>query len=292
MAIDCKHHYVRDAEHVRHRACQLCGDVQREGDDGVWHSLPGAEQVAAPPYHPGKAIQAEREHRGWSRETLAQRAGVGLQTLVRLENGSPGTSVGNLTAVLYALDMNLEVHAPASPAERLPLHPLNLDSDQVGCVLRAAVSAACNKLDELFPGAKPEVNGICSNFAGLLEEHLRAMLEGNPQARRTSLTALPVLGYSERTFGSSRVLPRDADGWLVRVKDRNLFLEPSNRYVGLASAYRRLTGITDLYSSWDAAVRCALCAIEDQGHPEGALEIVPGRWAGDTHVTLWQAPED
>lgn len=285
----CTHHYFRDQEHIRHRACQICGDVQREGDDGTWHSVGEPEAT----YHPGSAVQAERERRGWTRETLAGRAGIGLQTLIRLENGSPGTSVGNLTAVLYALDLNLGIEQKLTAPEGLPLHPLDLDSEEVASVLRAAVTAACTELDTLFPGAKPEVSGISSNFAGLLEEHLRAMLEGNPHANRTSV--LPVLGYSEMTFRPRRLsslqLPRQADGWLVHAKDHNLFLEPSNGYQGVDNAYRRLGSVTDLYASRDAAVHCALQAIKDLGHPPAALEIIPGRWADDDHVALWQ-PED
>lgn len=289
MTQDCKHHYVRDMEHVRHRACQLCDDVQYEGDDGVWRSVTPTEEPRAELYHPGKPVLAAREARGWTREVLAQRSGVSIQTIGRLENGSPGTSVGNLTAVLLALDMDIQVTTRDIAAGTPPRHPLNLDSDLVDRTVQAAASAACRELDALFPGVKPEAGGITSNFAGLLADHIRAMLEGQQQADRRHRTQLPVLGYSRASFGQEIPLPRGADGWLVQVAGHNQFLEPSNSYRGLeASAYRRMSGITDLYSSWDAAARRALQAITDLGHPEAPLEILPGCWAGDEHVTVWR----
>lgn len=282
----CLHHYVLDSEHVRHRSCQRCGDVQRQDDAGVWRPVEGQPEL--PPT--GNAIRAAREARKWSRERLAQRAGVGLQTLVRLENGNPGVSLGNLTAVLYALDMNLHVQSQPAPSAQQPLHPIDLDSEHVSQALRQAVSAACHELDSLFPGARPEKNGISSNFAGLLEDHLRAMLEGNAHAARP--TRLPVLGYSQATFGPEQPLPPQAQGWLVQVTGQNQFLEPANLYHNFPSAYRKLSRITDLYSSWSAAAACALQAIADQGHPEAPLTIIPGCWsaAEDDHVSLW-SPE-
>ncbi|MBX3285815.1 MAG: helix-turn-helix domain-containing protein [Acidimicrobiales bacterium] len=44
----------------------------------------------------GQQIRLERQRRGWTVANLAARAGVSSPTIVAIEAGSPGTSIGNV----------------------------------------------------------------------------------------------------------------------------------------------------------------------------------------------------
>jgi transcriptional regulator with XRE-family HTH domain len=53
----------------------------------------------------GDNIRLARKRRHWSAENLAERAGISRTTLVSIEKGSPGVSIGHYTAVLFALGL-------------------------------------------------------------------------------------------------------------------------------------------------------------------------------------------
>lgn len=44
----------------------------------------------------GQLVRIFRIRQGWTLESLAERAGVSKQTLVNIEKGSPGVSIGNV----------------------------------------------------------------------------------------------------------------------------------------------------------------------------------------------------
>jgi ribosome-binding protein aMBF1 (putative translation factor) len=63
-----------------------------------------------------KAIRQARLRRGWSQRLLADKAGVSEDIVQAIESGKPGTSVGSVLSVLWALRLTGPLHALADPA--------------------------------------------------------------------------------------------------------------------------------------------------------------------------------
>jgi hypothetical protein len=150
---------------------------------------------------------------------------------------------------------------------RMPMYSRRVDDPRVTKPIEAAAAAACEVLDEMMRelGVRaPEVNGISSNFQGLLVEHLTAMLTGDEHARKTYSTALHPLFATWKSFG--RVpLPTKLQGYtLMRERTRScpeeLYFNGDHGWVPL----NRLD-IGDLYTSDDAAVTDTLKHMEQQG---------------------------
>ena len=55
----------------------------------------------------GNNIRTARLKRRLPQATLAERAGIGLSTLVKIENGNCGVAIGAVASVLFALDLIL-----------------------------------------------------------------------------------------------------------------------------------------------------------------------------------------
>ena len=181
----------------------------------------------------------------------------------------------NLLAVLQALDLNpLAAMVDALPAEELPLHSLHLDNEIVQEAIEDAARAACQRLDELFPGSKREVDGISSNFQGLLVQHLSAMLCGRQAANIGHLVALDSLVYSEGLLGREYSLAEGASGYLVRLTGTDKVLDEGK--------FRRARAARDMYTTWDAAATAVRAYVEKEGHLPGPVRIVSGWWAEDT----------
>jgi hypothetical protein len=66
-----------------------------------------------------------------------------------------------------------------------------LDRPEIDQAVEDAAQAACEILDKQFPGW--DNGGITSNFQGLLADHIRAMLKGNPFHDRRHGVPLPTL---------------------------------------------------------------------------------------------------
>jgi transcriptional regulator with XRE-family HTH domain len=73
-------------------------------------------------------IKAQREHRAWSQEHLAQVTGLGLRTIQRIESGGSASyeSAQALAAVLGVAVADLRADEPTGPVLRInvPLRPL------------------------------------------------------------------------------------------------------------------------------------------------------------------------
>lgn len=68
----------------------------------------------------GERIAAYRRVRSLSREQLADTAGIGVSSLLRLESGQPGVSIGILASVLSALALEESLNQIATvPADLL-----------------------------------------------------------------------------------------------------------------------------------------------------------------------------
>lgn len=74
----------------------------------------------------GKQIKTARLRRNLTIEHVAGRAGISLGTVTRLEKGDPGVSLGALTSVLTALNLETSLETVAQPAADLV--GINLDS--------------------------------------------------------------------------------------------------------------------------------------------------------------------
>lgn len=96
----------------------------------------------------------------------------------------------SVTDVLLA---GLRQQAQAKAPPGTPLYARRVDDEDVQLAVENAARAACEVLDQLFPDCPSESAGICSNFQGMLVEHLQAMLTGKPSAswsHQRNLTAL------------------------------------------------------------------------------------------------------
>lgn len=67
----------------------------------------------------GQRLAVSRRAREWTQRDLANHADVGLSTVVSLEAGHAGVSLGNLAKVLKAMDLLVDLDALAAP-ERDP----------------------------------------------------------------------------------------------------------------------------------------------------------------------------
>jgi transcriptional regulator with XRE-family HTH domain len=70
----------------------------------------------------GRALRAVREHRGWSRETLAHHAGISWAAIAQIEAGRrPDPRLSTMFALAAALGVTVDqLSGRATPAERAP----------------------------------------------------------------------------------------------------------------------------------------------------------------------------
>ena len=225
-------------------------------------------------------LKAARQAEGLSGQEMAKRCNVSYRTLLRLEEGNAGIAIGVILRAFKALNLPPPTHLSAVESQEvLPQHALHLDSDEVNEAVEAAASAACSALDKLFPeGIRPEVEGIGSDFQGLLTNHLRAMLRGQPYQDPRHMTFLRKLVYSDADLGRNYTLPEGADGYLVRVVGKRDVLEDGS--------FKPVMRVSDLYSSWDAAAKAMRDFVDRGEHPPGPVRIVAGYWRGESGVSF------
>jgi transcriptional regulator with XRE-family HTH domain len=226
----------------------------------------------------GKRIYAQRRQLGKSVEQVSLATGVSVPTILRIEAGNGGVGSKNLLAVMAHVGLPaISEDSPVMRQAALPAHALHSDSPEVQEAVEDAARAACERLDELFPGAKKEVDGITSNFQGLLMQHISAMLRGQQYYRQSHWTELPQLVYSDVDLGNQYSLPDGAKGYLVRLVDTQKVLEDRK--------FRLAHRVGDMYTSWEYAAAAVRDYIETEGHLPGPVRIVPGWWSeGETGV--------
>ena len=62
----------------------------------------------------GERLRAARVRRGMSQSALAEKVGVHVQTILKLESGTPTTSLATMLLVLKALGMSADIDALAA----------------------------------------------------------------------------------------------------------------------------------------------------------------------------------
>jgi transcriptional regulator with XRE-family HTH domain len=231
----------------------------------------------------GNRIATARRDRGLAVEDVSKTSRVSIPTIARIEAGNGGVGSRNLLAVLSAVGLSpVSDESEILRQEELPLHPLHLDNEDVQDTVEDAVRLACERLDELFPGARREVDGISSEFQGLLKEHVSAMLRGEPFHRPQYMTHLKALIYSDGPLGREYSLKEGAAGYLVRLQDTERVLEDGR--------FRLARSVGDMYTSWDAAAKAVRDYVERDGHLPGPVRIVSGWWSGNETGVRFSAP--
>ncbi|KVP97985.1 hypothetical protein WJ96_05285 [Burkholderia ubonensis] len=226
----------------------------------------------------GNRIAAQRRSRGLSVEDVAKATRVSVPTIARIEGGNGGVGSKNLLAVMTYIGLPpVPDDSPVLNQAELPLHPLHMDNEVVQAAIEEAAKLAVERLDELFPGARPEIDGISSDFQGLLVKHLSAMLRGQPHYQLAYQTRLKPLVYSDVDLGREYSLAEGAAGFLVRLIDTPRVLEDGK--------FRLAHRARDMYTSWEYAAAAVRRYIEQEGHLPGPVRIVSGWWSdGETGV--------
>lgn len=178
-----------------------------------------------------------------------------IASLAKTDNMSP-TDV-----VKRGLELMRAVHA----LERPPIYARSVDDADVDVAVEEAVSAACERLGDLFrEHGAPEVRGISSNFQGLLADHIRAMLCGFEHANKRYATPLIPLLARWDSFGRHVYSKADKQGVTLmrpaqKVGDEDLFFGER----GMVPLSILEPG--ELYTSSEAAVKGYLAYLDRRG---------------------------
>ena len=217
----------------------------------------------------GHQVRSTREFRKLTQPQVAMSAGIGLQTYLRIEAGHAGIGAVNLGKVMRILDMEESLVPGAMPPDAdAALHERHLDSADADQAIEDAVKAACESLDAFFDAKHPEVDGIGSNFQGLLKAHVAAMLCGAHSAKQRYATFLPRLLYSDEFVGGPRWEATRNHGWVLRVRGTNRVLNDLHVVPITHSSM-------DPFSSREYALEGFRKFVEKAGHPPGPVDAVP-----------------
>jgi transcriptional regulator with XRE-family HTH domain len=222
----------------------------------------------------GRQIKQAREFRRLTLAALSRQADIGMQTLVRIEDGNSAVGMLNLHKVLRVLGLPQSLVPPNMPvAEDLPRHARHLDSEDTDEAIEAAANAACRVLDEWLAVKRPERDGISSNFQGQLREHVSAMLCGKPGAMHSM--ALKRLVYSDDFVGGPmRCEETDCLGWALRVRGEPTVVQDTALLTLSSESF-------DPYVSREGAVAALRQFVQRCGHPPGPVDAVPVFAAGE-----------
>lgn len=216
-------------------------------------------------------LTARRKQRGMTQSQLALAAGLGLQTVVRMEQGHPGVGMGNVVAVLTALDMPMALaNAHEDYREALPEYPLHLNHAKVSDAVEQAAAQACEVLDQLFSGL-PERHGINSNFQGLLIDHLKAMLQGYSHHEPRHRVTLNRLVFGPQDYGPWQRLPEGAAGFHLRLQGTEDVLWDDR--------VRSISRVDDCFATSEAAEAYFIGYLEREGYPPAPVSVAPCWWA-------------
>ena len=77
----------------------------------------------------GENLKTARLRRRLPQSQVAERAGISLNTLSKIEAGDPGVAIGNVAAVMQAIGLGTPFEEVASPAQ--DLSGLRLESERL-----------------------------------------------------------------------------------------------------------------------------------------------------------------
>jgi transcriptional regulator with XRE-family HTH domain len=100
----------------------------------------------------GENLAIARVRRRESQRTWAKRLGISVPTLIRMERGDPGVSVGIYATALWLIGRVAALPAIAAPAEDKGA----LESEVRGAVKRRAVRSAASVEARLARGVEPK----------------------------------------------------------------------------------------------------------------------------------------
>jgi len=125
----------------------------------------------------------------------------------------------------------------SSEQGRTEVEAMHVSDARVEQAVEEAARAACQVLDELFPGS--DAGGIGSNFQGRLESVLTEMLNGrDPASGRSRHTQLPKLALTDEDFGRMEegyeifYIVRAEDGWVLDWAGKQ-FVKPMREQEGV-----------------------------------------------------------
>ncbi len=219
----------------------------------------------------GRRIKQGREFRSLTLHDLARQAEVGVQTLVRIEAGNTNVGALNLQRVMRVLGMSPTLVAAPLTAQT-PMHARSIQTREATKALKDAARAACTTLDTwLQTAGASRLSG--STFEQLLQEHLVALLAGQPGA--VGLTeGLPPQLYTPRAVGGPLTLEESETpqclGWVLKVRGDDVILQ-GGRAMPLVLTRESIVP----YQSREAAVEACLRFVDKTGHPPGAVDALP-----------------
>lgn len=219
----------------------------------------------------GGRIKQLRDFRRLTLHTVAERAGVGVQTLVRIEEGSPGVALLNLQKVLTVLGAPATfLAAGVPPAPVPPVLPLYDDSEAVSERVAKAAALACQELAKL---TRKSSGGLDTDLEHLIQRRLMELLTGHPGVPLTnSELPAPLLYSDEQVGGPPAIEGAKPAGWVVRLRESRQLLDLSTDS-GVATLDAAAS--TQVLASRSAGLQAIRAFLAARGALPGPVDVVP-----------------
>jgi transcriptional regulator with XRE-family HTH domain len=164
----------------------------------------------------GQRIKQAREFRRLTLHSLARQAGIGLQTLIRIEDGSINVAVLNLHKVLRVLGLPVDWLPQALPAPQVtPRTTLPLEGKTVDAALKDAARAASAQLASALGSAAAK--GLNAEFERELRARMAAMLAGQ-WVSEAGDRPTAVVQADAQVGGPLSVDEPDCIGWVLKLR--------------------------------------------------------------------------
>lgn len=218
----------------------------------------------------GARVKRLREFRRLTLQVVAEAANIGVQTLVRIEEGSPGVALLNLQKVLTVLNAPATfVDVTTPPSEERPGLPQYVGSEAVQARIKKAAQAAAQELDKL--GRKDGVAVADERFMAALERRLSELLCGDAGRPFVAGSVTTKLLYSDSDVGGPMSIEGEQPaGWVLRMRNGRQLLARDGSVVA--------AGMLDsgqLHASRTEALAALGELIESKGHTPGPVDAVP-----------------
>lgn len=225
----------------------------------------------------GRRVKQARNFRRLTLHALARQAGVGVQTLVRIEEGHPNVGMLNLFKVLQVLGVSQspvpQQLSRLSQSAALPRTALHASSRATQlAAAQAATEAVASLQGWLDENAAPARVSLGAAVKEQLAAHLVDLLTAQGAA------AGPVL-YADSQVGGPLQADEQCSGWVLHVRDTRTVLQ-HDAVVQLP--HPRLK----LHASRQAALQGLRRFIEVHGHVPGPVDALPAQVDAQGHCTF------